>query len=449
MSVVLAVIDGLRSDAIEVGDCPNLKALMAQSAFTLQATSIMPSMTLPCHTSIFYSVPPTRHGITSNTWLPMARPLPGLFEQAAAAGLRCASFYNWEPLRDLSRPGRLSHAYFINNFETDPHGDQIIATEATRYLANHATDFAFVYFGTLDTAGHNYGWMSPAYLAQLERVDRALGILIGALPDDASVLLQSDHGGHERGHGSDSPADMTIPWLVSGPGIKQNYQLIASVSLLDTAPTLARLLGIAPHPQWEGRCLDEIFETTTSSAQQIVNEILSLLETGRHIHYGEEVTQLQHALQCARLAVDANSTEEVIIAALLHDIGHLCETADTEHMGDVGVVDHETIGADYLRQRGFSEKIAQLVQGHVEAKRYLTFKDPQYATQLSPASLETLTYQGGPMSAEEAAAFEQDPLFEAKLQLRTWDEQGKELGWEVHPANSYRDLLLRHLRKNL
>ena len=83
---------------------------------------------------------------------------------------------------------------------------------------------------------------------------------MAGLPADSTLLFQSDHGGHERTHGTDSPEDMAIPWLVAGLGIRQGYEIKTAVSLLDTAPTLARLLGINPHPQWEGRCIEEIFE---------------------------------------------------------------------------------------------------------------------------------------------------------------------------------------------
>lgn len=257
--VVLVVIDGARPDALEQANCPNWTALKAKGAFTLTASSVMPSITLPCHTSLFHSAPPTRHGIVSNQWSPMARPLPGLIDQAAAAGLRCAAFYGWEPLRDLSRPGSLTFSYCLNTAEIDLNSDQILAREAARYLQNNSTDFAFVYLGTVDTAGHRFGWMSAEYLAQLEQADRNLGVLLDALPGDATALLQSDHGGHERTHGTNLAEDMTIPWLVVGPAIRQGYRLESNVSLLDTAPTLANLLGITPHPHWEGRCVDEIF----------------------------------------------------------------------------------------------------------------------------------------------------------------------------------------------
>ena len=113
-------------------------------------------------------------------------------------------------------------------------------------------DFVFVYFGTVDEAGHAHGWMSDGYLAQLGRVDQALATLINGLPQDAVLLVQSDHGGHDRSHGTDMAEDMTIPWLVSGPGIKRGYPIIGPVSLLDTAPTLAHFLNIAPDKIWEG-----------------------------------------------------------------------------------------------------------------------------------------------------------------------------------------------------
>lgn len=256
---VFVLIDGTRPDALSAAYCPNIASLQARGAFTLKAASVMPSITLPCHMSIFHSVPPSRHGITTNDWQPMARPLPGLVDQAHAAGRRCAFFYNWEPLRNLNQPGSLAFSYFRNNVYANLDGDQVIAQEVVRYLATDQPDFAFVYFGTVDTVGHLHGWMSAEYLAQLERVDQALGTLLAGLPTDSTILVQSDHGGHERTHGTELPEDMTIPWLVAGPDIQPGYEIKTAVSLLDTAPTLARLLGIAPHPQWEGRCIEEIF----------------------------------------------------------------------------------------------------------------------------------------------------------------------------------------------
>lgn len=114
------------------------------------------------------------------------------------------------------------------------------------------------------------------------------------------------------------------------------------------------------------------------------------------------------------------------LAAFFHDIGHLfSHLQSTESMGGFGTKWHEQIGADYLRKLGFSEKIAKLVENHVQAKRYLTYRSPEYFEKLSEASRQTLVYQGGPMTESEAAEFEIDPLFEASLKMRTWDEEAK------------------------
>ena len=252
------MIDGLRPDALAQCHCPTLQGLMARGAFSLQARSVMPSVTLPCHMSIFHSVPPTRHGVTTNDWQPMARPLPGLVDVAKNAGLRCAGIYNWEPLRNLSQPLSMD-ATLYRDLSYNEDGDDWVAEAAVYHLTNHATDFAFIYFGTVDTWGHRYGWMSEEYLRQAERADRNLGQVLTALSTSTHVLVQADHGGHERSHGTEMAEDMTIPWIVAGPAIRQGHQLAGPVSLLDTAPTLARILKLPHHRDWEGVCVTEAF----------------------------------------------------------------------------------------------------------------------------------------------------------------------------------------------
>jgi predicted AlkP superfamily pyrophosphatase or phosphodiesterase len=257
--VVFIMLDGVRPDALTTANCPTLNSLCERGSSTMQARSVMPSITLPCHMSIFHSVPPTRHGITSNTYIPMARPLPGLVEIARGAEKRIAFFYNWEQLRDLARPGNIHYAYFRDN-AYDQDGDDETVIQAARYIQKEKPDFAFLYIGTVDTVGHDYGWMSDEYLKQLNHIDSLLDDFFASLPSEYPSIIHSDHGGHDRNHGSESPEDMTIPWIAVGPGIKKGYPIQSEVSLLDTAPTIAKLLGIQPHREWEGKCLDEIFQ---------------------------------------------------------------------------------------------------------------------------------------------------------------------------------------------
>jgi predicted AlkP superfamily pyrophosphatase or phosphodiesterase len=257
--VVLVMVDGLRPDAITSECAPALTGLMGRGSWTRRAQSVMPCVTLPCHMSIFHAVPPARHGVTTNNWSPMARPIPGLVDVARAAGRRCGAYYNWEPLRNLSQPGSLDHSYFRDNVKSRD-GDDVISAAAVRSLPADRPDFAFVYHGTTDEVGHDYGWMSAEYLAQVARVDRLVGDLLAVLrPDEDYVLVQADHGGHARNHGTEAPEDMTIPWIVAGPAVRAGQELQSEVSLLDTAPTLARLLGLTAHDHWEGRCIEEVF----------------------------------------------------------------------------------------------------------------------------------------------------------------------------------------------
>lgn len=179
----------------------------------------------------------------------------------------------------------------------------------------------------------------------------------------------------------------------------------------------------------------------------IVEEVLSLYEKfGREDYIGEPISQIEHMCQCAQLAEKEGYEEEVILAAFFHDIGHLCEhTMQVEHMDNYGVIDHEKLGAAYLMNKGFSEKITKLVLSHVAAKRYLTFRYPEYYATLSPASKETLVFQGGVMEETEAEAFEQDPLFSLYITLRKWDEQAKLEHIPLPPLDRYRQMMERHL----
>jgi phosphonate degradation associated HDIG domain protein len=181
--------------------------------------------------------------------------------------------------------------------------------------------------------------------------------------------------------------------------------------------------------------------------QQITNEIMSYYEQhGGEEYAGEKVTQLEHMVQAAQLAEAQGYDEDVILAAFLHDIGHICEAGHGDNeMDGFGIKDHEEIGAEYLKEKGFSKKVVRLVQSHVEAKRYLTFKYPEYYDQLSDASKKTLEYQGGKMYEEEAAAFEQYPLFDLIIKMRRWDEEAKIVHKPLPDLSRYRNMILHHL----
>lgn len=117
-------------------------------------------------------------------------------------------------------------------------------------------------------------------------------------------------------------------------------------------------------------------------------------------------------------------------------------------MSGYGVKRHEQIGAQFLEDLGFPDKIVQLVKSHVDAKRYLTYKNTEYYQKLSDASKKTLEFQGGPMSEKEAQDFENDSLFSLKLFVRFCNEKAKEVNIQVPGLETYRDLCIKSLSRN-
>ena len=173
----------------------------------------------------------------------------------------------------------------------------------------------------------------------------------------------------------------------------------------------------------------------------IVNELLNLLKIkGADIQYGnEDVTQLEHALQCAELAEQNNKSDAFITAALLHDIGHLIyEDKDPIHEGKDGV--HEDLGADYLAKY-FGEEVTLPIRAHVASKRYLAAVEDGYYDQLSEASKESLKVQGGIFTKEEADEFIKKPFMKEAVEMRRFDDQAKVLNKKTPDLNNFRHYL--------
>ena len=172
--------------------------------------------------------------------------------------------------------------------------------------------------------------------------------------------------------------------------------------------------------------------TTAASHSRSTQRILSLFTNhGSSEYIGEPMTIESHSLQAAAVAADAGENEEGQIAAMLHDVGHLLglEAGGAPPplgMDGCGTIDHETVGASFLRDLGFSETVAFVCQNHVTAKRYLCTRDPEYERGLTEASRTTLHHQGGLMTEEECVTFETHPAFDLALRMRNYDEAAKD-----------------------
>ena len=253
---VLFLVDGMRADALAATQTPTMDKMMKNGSYTLSARTVMPSVTLPSHASLFFSVPTTRHGILTNTWHPMARPLPGLFDALHKKDLTCASFYNWEQLRDLSSPGALAASFMLSNLD-QPVGeaDFELTRFALDWLTTHDFDFAFIYLGQTDEVGHSQSWMSESYLESITAADICMRMVMEVLPPETNYFVTADHGGHDQHHGTPMKEDMTIPILAMGPDVPHGKELGGGCSIMDIAPTIARLFDVKIPRQWSGKAL--------------------------------------------------------------------------------------------------------------------------------------------------------------------------------------------------
>lgn len=182
-----------------------------------------------------------------------------------------------------------------------------------------------------------------------------------------------------------------------------------------------------------------------------MEEIFSFyLQYGGKEYFGEPVSQAEHMSQTAGMALEENCDNEVVLAAFFHDIGHICAPDKTSNSLMIyGHREHEKLGAEFLKSCGFSERITALIENHVPAKRYLTYKNKEYFQNLSEASKKTLEFQGGVMSPEEAVGFEASPYFKDSVRLRLWDERAKELNIPLLNFEIIKDMAREHLEKNL
>ncbi|MBX7187810.1 MAG: alkaline phosphatase family protein [Vicinamibacteria bacterium] len=252
--VVIVSIDGLRPDAVQQVNPPNLSALAKKGASTWKAQTITPSNTLPSHISMLSGYPPTRHGVTWDDYLPAngAIRVPMIFSAARGSGRRTALVAGKEKFNTLRDTREMD--IFVGGTRADAD----VAEQAAAQLFS-GVDLLVVHLPDVDLSGHASSWMSAAYRDNVARADVALGRVIAALPENTTLIVTADHGGHGTGHGTTDPLDMTIPWIIAGPRIRPDYAIAGAVSTMDTAATAAFLLGLTLPTDNAGKPVLEAF----------------------------------------------------------------------------------------------------------------------------------------------------------------------------------------------
>lgn len=280
--VFIISIDGGNPEVMQRSQMPVLQELAKQGAHTWQAQTIVPSLTLPAHTSMLTGVRQDKHHINWNNWTPTngVVQVPTVFTAAHAAGFSTAMFVGKEKFRHLLQPGTVDLFNFDNaasvevtksenggtNMKTEGNvSARLVAEGAADYIGKHKPNLCFIHFADPDSVGHTFGWGSPEQIKAFAETDAALSRVLQAirranLEKDSVVIITADHGGHDRGHGQGTPADMTIPWIAWGQGVKPGLEITAPVNTCDTTATALWLLGVAPVAPLDGTPVTSAFE---------------------------------------------------------------------------------------------------------------------------------------------------------------------------------------------
>ena len=260
---LVITVDGLRPDAISKSDAPNIKSLMKGGSNSLEALTVIPSRTIPAHTSLVTGLNSKRHGMELNQWTPIMGYVDTetMFSIAKKHGLKTAMFVGKDKLEYLAKPGSVDH---FESTRESPRSVQEIIARFSSYVKADKPELVLIHFPEPDLTGHKAGWMSKEYIKAFEDVDRAIGEILVSLRkagiyDNTFIVITADHGGHGKGHGSSNLYDMTIPWIAFGKGVMKGHKIREKVFIYDTAPTILFALGIEAPLLWDGEPIKEIF----------------------------------------------------------------------------------------------------------------------------------------------------------------------------------------------
>ena len=269
--VIVISIDGLRADAIERAGATTLQRLMREGAHSLEARTILPSITLPSHTSMLTGATPEMHGVLWNDERLDEMGVietPTIFGVARRAGYMTAAFFSKPKFKHLMAEGTLDYGQAPEGSGRWYAGYTTKSVEL--YLRQRAPNLLFVHFGEPDYAGHTVGWDSFVYRWAVRRADGAVERVLRQAErtfgeGEFTVIVTADHGGHGRTHGTDAHEDVTIPWIAWGKGIHAGTELPTGIRTYDTAATALALLGLELPGDHAGRSVRSAYREPVDS----------------------------------------------------------------------------------------------------------------------------------------------------------------------------------------
>ncbi len=259
--VFIVSFDGGKPEVMKRSPMPQTFSMAKSGAATWNAQTVFPSITLTSHTSMLTGVQPLKHRILWNDWIPSRGlvSVPTVFGLAHRAGYTTALFAGKPKFRHLNVPSTL------DEFQIPDYSANVVAKAAAKYIETQKPNLCFIHFADSDGAGHKYGWGTPEQVQSFADEDAALKILREAvkragIEKDSVFILSADHGGHDKTHGSNSPDDMTIPWIAWGESVKPGFEIKTPVSTCDTAATALWLLDVPVPASFDGKPVQSAFK---------------------------------------------------------------------------------------------------------------------------------------------------------------------------------------------
>lgn len=260
--VIIALMDGVRPDAITQIRHPFFEKLTQEGSFCMTGRTVAPPRAFPAHISLFTSVDPGQHGIVTNDIRPFPRSFAGLMQILREAGKQTAAVVIWEQLCSVGRSEDINRLDYCDARELEnlspEEGKQIQdrwVDRAADIIRKEEFDFLFFQYEMADTVGHHYGWMSGEYLEAVGYTADAMARLYEALGTEDQFILLSDHGGHGFDHfDSEASEDMEVPMFCVGSLFPAGREEVGW-SLLDIAPTVCKCLDVEIPGQFAGKSL--------------------------------------------------------------------------------------------------------------------------------------------------------------------------------------------------
>lgn len=275
--VVVIGVDGMSPDGIHNAQTPTIDSILKVASYTFSCQAVLPTSSSPNWASMIMGAGPDKHGVTSNAWKPQKQTIdlecegtkrggkpsgmwPTIFgelrRQKPASRIAC--FNDWISFDRLYENGVVNRHRQAELIPLAMHKSyKGITRKAARYFKNKKPDFMFVHLDHVDHAGHSAGHGTPEYYSAVAEADTSIAKIVSAVKQSGKaertiILITADHGGIGHGHGGDSPEEVNVPWILTGPGVV-NGELQITVNTFDTAATLAYLLDIEAPVCWEGK----------------------------------------------------------------------------------------------------------------------------------------------------------------------------------------------------